>query len=190
MKILVADDDSVSRFLLENFLTKLGHRVTVAIDGDVAWHLFSKDPHDIVVSDWKMPGFDGLELCEKIRNHNTQAYTYFILITANADEEGGYEDAMESGVDDFLTKPFDRNQLGQRLKVAKRIIEHSRHIRELTEVVRVCAYTKKVQIPDADWQSIEDFLRNRFGIETTHGISPEYYDTHLKPELDRMKITE
>lgn len=109
MKILLADDDVVARTFLTTALLGLGHDVLVAKDGEEAWATLSRQPVPVVVSDWVMPKWDGLELCRKVRNRPGKDYVYFILLAVRSGKES-YRQAMEAGVDDFL---FARNAMRQ-----------------------------------------------------------------------------
>ena len=122
MDILVADDDPSGRFLLNSTLVELGHSVTEAANGYDAWEAWKRGRQQLVISDWMMPGIDGLELCRRIRAEEASDFAYIILITARAGK-ANYLDAMDSGVDDFLEKPFDRDRFIARVRVAMRILD-------------------------------------------------------------------
>ncbi len=122
MKVLVADDDPLSRRLLQSYLEKWGHEVTVAKDGAEAWRLFQEGDFPIVISDWVMPEMDGLQLIGNIRASNRPGYVYTILVTARSQKEDLVE-GMDAGADDFVTKPFDRDELRVRLREGERIIK-------------------------------------------------------------------
>jgi two-component system cell cycle response regulator len=122
MKILVAEDDTTSRLLFAATLRKLGHTVTAIEDGHKAWEAWQKDEYPLLISDWMMPHVDGLQLCKMIRGEPSLQYTYIILLTA-LDSKGSYLEGMDAGADDFITKPFDEEQLAARLRVAERILE-------------------------------------------------------------------
>ena len=121
MKILVAEDDTTSRLLFAATLGKLGHTVTAIEDGRKAWEAWQKDEYPLLISDWMMPYIDGLQLCRMIRGEPGLQYTYIILLTA-LDSKGSYLEGMDAGADDFITKPFDEEQLVARLRVAERIL--------------------------------------------------------------------
>ena len=121
MDILVADDDRHGRFLLNFALNQLGQSVTEAENGREAWEAWQRDHHHLVISDWMMPDIDGLELCRRIRAEEGSGFTYIMLITARAGK-ANYLDAMDSGVDDFVSKPFEKDQLLARVRVATRIL--------------------------------------------------------------------
>lgn len=187
MDILIAEDDLISRKLLVNILKEQGHVVTVSNNGEDAWRAYKLQPSRLVITDWLMPNMDGLELVRRIREKDLSDYTYIILLTANIGQRENYFKAMQAGVDDFLTKPLDRLELEIRLKVAERILKASSHIDSLESVLTICAYTKKVNIPDEGWQTIEEFMRNHLGLTVSHGIEPEYYEREIVPQLEKLK---
>jgi two-component system cell cycle response regulator len=121
MKVLIAEDDKDSRELLSWILQKLGYQVTAAENGKEAWDAFRKGRFRLVISDVLMPEVDGFELCRRIRQHKQSKYTYIIIITALIGKKD-YLEGMEAGADDFVTKPFDPDELKARLRVAERII--------------------------------------------------------------------
>ena len=121
MKVLIAEDDKDSRELLSWILQKLGYQVTAAENGKEAWDAFRKGGFRLVISDVLMPEVDGFELCRRIRQHKQSKYTYIIIITALIGKKD-YLEGMEAGADDFVTKPFDPDELKARLRVAERII--------------------------------------------------------------------
>jgi len=122
MKVLIAEDEVVSRRLLQNYLQRWGHEVVAAQNGAEAWALFQAGEFPIVISDWMMPEMDGLELIRHIRGCRRPGYVYAILLTSRSHKEDLVE-GMESGADDFLTKPFDRDELRVRLRAGQRVIE-------------------------------------------------------------------
>jgi CheY-like chemotaxis protein len=121
MDILVADDDCIGRFLLNSALCELGHSVTEATNGCDAWEAWKRQRHQLIISDWMMPCMDGLELCRRIRAEETSQLSYIILITAR-EGSANYLDAMNSGVDDCMSKPFERDRFIARVRVAMRIL--------------------------------------------------------------------
>ncbi|HDS15969.1 MAG TPA: response regulator [Proteobacteria bacterium] len=122
MKILIAEDEKVSRKLLENRLNKWGFSVTTAADGLQAWEIFQREHFPMVISDWMMPGLDGLELIRRIRSIARPGYVYTILLTARSEKEDILA-GMDSGADDFMAKPFDKDELLARIKVGCRITD-------------------------------------------------------------------
>lgn len=120
MKVLVAEDDPVSRRLLEVTLSKWGYEVVTCADGLLAWHFLQKsDAPSLVVLDWMIPGMDGLELVEQVRKLDT--YIYVIMLTAKTHKQDMVT-ALAAGADDYITKPFDAQELRMRLRVGERIL--------------------------------------------------------------------
>jgi DNA-binding response OmpR family regulator len=121
MKILIADDDDITRLLLDSALTELGHDVHEATNGSQAWDAWHGGKYPFVISDWIMPDLDGLEFCRRIRAEPRTDYTYIVLLTSRSGKTN-YLEAMTAGVDDFITKPFERDGLAARVRVAERIL--------------------------------------------------------------------
>jgi sigma-B regulation protein RsbU (phosphoserine phosphatase) len=121
MDILVVDDDALSLRLLIALVEKLGHRPISASDGLMAWDLYRTHHCRVVISDWNMPGLDGIELLTRIRSLPGYSYTYFIMLTSRSDRED-VSAGMTAGADDLLIKPIGRDDLEARLNVAKRIV--------------------------------------------------------------------
>ena len=117
MKILIAEDDDVSRFLLERLLEKRGHDLISAANGLEALKAYKENDVDMAILDWMMPEMDGIELCMKIREleEGTDTPTYIFMVTAKSDDKDLVH-ALEAGVDDFLTKPVDRKKLENRIE--------------------------------------------------------------------------
>jgi diguanylate cyclase (GGDEF)-like protein len=131
VNILIAEDDAVSRRILEKAVQLLGHTTCLVPDGEAAWEALQRAEFDVVVSDWMMPGCDGLELCRRVREHMaaSSTYIYFIILTA-LDNKKDFVKAMEAQADDFLTKPLDRVDLQARLNVAQRVTSLYREVVE------------------------------------------------------------
>ncbi len=129
MEILVAEDDPVSALVLRRTLEKRGHRVETVSTGLEALDAFERGCYRVVISDWMMPGMDGIELCNAIRGMGLDWYTYFILLTARTDREERLT-ALESGIDDYLEKPLDVAELTSRLRVADRLLSWELKLRE------------------------------------------------------------
>jgi phosphoserine phosphatase RsbU/P len=121
MKILIAEDDPIVLRLLETYLHGWGHEVALARDGAQAWALFQECDYSLVISDWMMPEVDGLELVRRIRASERPGYVYVMLLTSKSGREDVVR-GMEAGADDFMAKPFDRDELRVRLRAGERVI--------------------------------------------------------------------
>jgi phosphoserine phosphatase RsbU/P len=185
MNVLIAEDDNVSRRILHRNLTRLGHTVLEAGNGSEAWTILQHEPIRIVVSDWMMPELNGLELCRRLRERTDANYIYFILLTAREGDEN-HREAMAAGVDDFLTKPLDREELDTRLRVAERIIGFTTQVRQLKELLPICMYCKKIRDDQNYWKIIEDYIHQYTGTDFSHGICPDCYEKIAVPQLEAI----
>ena len=123
MKILIADDSSVSRHLLGSMVKKWGYDVISASDGTQAWEVLSRpDAPRLAILDWMMPGLAGPEVCEKVRGKGGDSYIYILLLTGRTQKEDVIE-GMTAGADDYVVKPFDQQELRVRLRAGRRIVE-------------------------------------------------------------------
>jgi PAS domain S-box-containing protein len=122
MEILIAEDNAVSRNLLKKMLANQGHRVLAAENGIKAWELFQQNDIEMVITDWIMPGMDGLALCDKIRSLANESYTYVIILTAK-DQKEDLVEVFNAGADDYIAKPFDPHELKARVKTGARIVD-------------------------------------------------------------------
>ena len=135
MKVLIADDDPVSRRLLQSYLQKWGYEVTVAVNGADAWRLFEQGEFPIVVSDWMMPEMVGTELIRRIRASQRPHYVYTILLTSRSQKEDLVE-GMDAGADDFVGKPFLAEELQVRLRAGERIVKLERALADQNRELR------------------------------------------------------
>ncbi len=135
MKVLITDDDAVTRRLLQNYLAKWGHEVAAAADGEEAWRQFQDGTFSLVISDWMMPQMDGPELVRKIRGVQRPGYVYVILLTARAQKTDVVQ-GMEAGADDFVAKPFDPEELRVRVRQGERIVRLEQSLEEQNVALR------------------------------------------------------
>ncbi len=129
MKILVVEDNLVSRTLLQKTLDNRGHEIVTAEDGQQALEILSRGGVKLVIADWMLPGLDGLDLCRKIRQNSDDGYVYFIMLTGK-DQKNEIIEGLEVGADDYVTKPFDIEELKVRIRAGERILNLEK---ELTE---------------------------------------------------------
>ena len=173
MKILIAEDDAVASQILQLTLERMGHEVVVTRTGTEAWETFDRAPVRVVVSDWMMPGIDGLEFCHRVRARPNTPYTYFILLTALNTGAENYDLTTEAGIDDFLTKPLDATAIRMRLRVADRILWFTREVHQLKQLIPICAYCHKIHTAEDYWQRFETYIKQQTGSEFSHGVCPE-----------------
>lgn len=187
MKILVVEDDLVSAAVLDAAVRKLGHEPLVVADGADAWEALGADPIRVVISDWQMPRLDGLELCRKVRARK-DGYVFFLLLTQVSAAGGNKALAIEAGVDDFLGKPVDVEELSMRLRMAERILAYEQTVQELSAILPICSYCKKVRDDENYWQQVEKYLADETGARVSHGICPDCYERVVVPEMTKVGI--
>lgn len=134
MRVLIAEDGKFARKLLAVAVDDLGHDSLVVEDGDAAWEALRSERFDVLVTDWEMPGLTGIELCQRVREAGLDSYLYIILLTARSARDDRLQ-ALAAGVDDFLTKPFDRAELGARLAVAGRILQWASQLEAVNDML-------------------------------------------------------
>lgn len=198
MKILVAEDEAVSRLLLQKALGKWGFEVVLAENGDKAWQILQSDEAPpIAVFDWMMPGMDGLQLCREVRYLDRKPRQYIVLLTAKV-EPADLIEGFAAGADDYVTKPFNEQELRARVQAGRRLIElQAALIQRVTELeaalaqvthleglLPICSYCKKVRDDSNYWQKVEEYVEKRSGARFTHGICPDCMEKVVMPELD------
>ncbi len=187
MKIIAVEDDPVALIVLEDTLKSLGHEVVLAQEGEVAWAKLQAQDCRVVVCDWNMPKLDGLGLCQRIRAQPGN-YVYFILLTSNEATTAHRDRAMEAGVDDFLSKPVDREDLKVRLHVANRILQYTTHIQTLESLIPICSYCKNVRDDQSYWKRIENYLSELTGASCSHSVCPDCYKKYVIPQFEELGI--
>lgn len=187
LKILVAEDDLVTRRLIEKFLRAEGHTVHAFENGLSAWDFFQQNPVHVIVSDWMMPDSDGLDLCRRVRSVKREEYTYFILLTSLSRNHENIHAAAEAGVDDFLTKPINPDDMWMRLRVAARILRYVGQVRQLESLLPICAYCKKVRNDANLWEAVETYFSQQTGVDLSHSICPDCYKKIVQAEIDELK---
>lgn len=129
MNVLIADDDPVSLLYLRDALEEWGYQVTQATNGTRACEvLLQADAPMLAIIDWMMPGMDGIDVCRAVREHVMDRYTYLIMLTSRTETEFVVE-AMNAGADDFVSKPFNVEELQVRVRAGKRIVELEQALR-------------------------------------------------------------
>lgn len=192
MRVLIAEDDPVSRRLLEANLEKWGFEAVVARDGGEALQVITgHDPPALLILDWMMPGISGQELCEMTRKMQENIAPYIIILTALTDKEHLVA-GLEAGADDYLTKPFDRDELRARLNVGVRVVELQGklsqkvdelqqaldHVRTLQGVIPICSHCHNVRTDADAWLGLEQYVENHSQAHFSHGICPACLKKH------------
>ena len=132
MKILIAEDDYVSRLLVKKTVEKIGHDIIEAENGSLAWQIFLEQEPEMIISDWMMPEMDGITLCQRIRASGKKTYSYIILLTAK-DRTTDLVEVFDAGADDYIIKPFKPDELRSRIKTGERIVQLERRHHQLQE---------------------------------------------------------
>ena len=187
MKVLIADDEAVSRRLLETHLHKWGFEVISTANGNDAWHyLHQKDAPRLMLLDWMMPGMQGIEISRAVRNRSPERVSYIILITSRGNKEDIVA-GFEAGADDFIRKPFDADELHARIKAGQRILELQSaladrisaleeacsHIKTLQGILPLCMHCHKIRDDQEIWQRLEEYIIKHTDAMPSHSVCPE-----------------
>jgi sigma-B regulation protein RsbU (phosphoserine phosphatase) len=183
VRILIADDDRMSTMMLGRTLEQWGFDVVVAHDGVAAWERIAGDkPPELAIVDWMMPGIDGIELCRRIRATPPRSPVYVILLTARTSRQDLVL-GLEAGADDYLTKPFDPDELRARIHVGQRTLGLIANIKRLTGLLPICSYCKRIRSDHDYWEQVEGYLTEHTEARFSHGICPSCLET-VMAELD------
>ncbi len=187
MKILTVEDDPIAGAVLAAALKSLGHEAVTAVNGIEAWRMMREERHRVVISDWMLPGMDGLELCRRIRGSGGD-YTYFILLSHLSATGENLDQAVTAGVDDFLAKPVNPAELRARLHVADRILHYATQVQQLESFIPICSYCKKVRDDKNYWDQIESYINARTGSNFSHGVCPDCYARVMVPQMRQLGL--
>ncbi len=198
MKILIADDDPVIRKLLETSLKKWGYEVVSAADGNEALLLLQEpDAPHFMLLDWMMPGTHGIDICRTIRQRDNETISYIILITARGSKEDVVS-GFEAGADDFISKPFDTDELRARIKAGQRILELQSdlanrvkeleealaHIKTLQGILPICMHCHKIRDDKEIWQKLEEYIIENTDVMLSHSVCPACLEKHYPHYAD------
>lgn len=196
MRILIAEDEPVSRSILSAMLGKCGYDVVETEDGESALErLLDEDVPKLAIIDWQMPGMDGLEVIRRIREARDDHRPYILMLTAR-DEKADIIAGLDAGADDYLTKPFDPGELQSRIAVGQRLIEMQDrldakieelrdaldHVETLRGILPICCFCKKIRDDKGYWNQVEAYMSSHSDLEFSHGICPECMKKHY-PEV-------
>jgi len=204
MKILVAENDPISRHMLKTHLERWGHDPVTTVDGTAAWEVLQMDDApSLAILDWMMPGLDGVEVCRRARARTEVPPIYIILLTARTDRQDTVH-GLSAGADDYVTKPFDAAELRARVSVGVRIVEMqgelAARITELEQalarvdqlhgILPICSYCKKVRSDGDSWQQVEAYVSAHSSVRFSHGVCPGCVKTVMQPMRDELRRTD
>lgn len=179
MRILIAEDDSVSRTIVRKSVKKLGHECLVAQDGLEAWEAYQDAPDiEVIISDWMMPGIEGPELCRRVRALGREGYTFFIFLTALSGKERLLE-GIEAGADEYLTKPLDNERLRIALISAARVTSLHKYVH---------AGTTKDSVTQEDRRTrFSNRQQNLDKNSTAYGLKDRHTGPGARPRRSRLR---
>jgi DNA-binding response OmpR family regulator len=187
VRILIADDDRMSTMMLSRTLEQWGFEVIVVHDGSAAWErIVGDEPPALAIVDWMMPGIDGIELCRRIRETPPRSPVYVILLTARTSRQDLVA-GLEAGADDYLTKPFDPDELRARIHVGQRTLALIANIKRLTGLLPICSYCKRIRSDDDYWEQVESYITDHTDAMFSHGVCPTCLAKALE-ELDPPQV--
>jgi CheY-like chemotaxis protein len=194
MRILVADDDAVSRFALADTLAEWGYDVVGADDGSAAWQVLRRpDAPELAILDWEMPGLSGPELCRKVREAPSVRSPYLMLLTRRKDAPDLIA-GLKSGANDYLSKPFHEEELAARLNIAAKMMELQQRLADRVEelereraqvktlrgLLPICGWCKKIRSDEDYWQRLEDYLGAHTEVSFTHSMCPACFEREMQ----------
>lgn len=200
MRILIAEDEPISRRMLEASLVKWGHEVIVTTNGAEAWAEFQKaDAPSLAILDIMMPEISGLEICRKIRQIPNPSPPYLILLTGKQEKEDVVI-GIEAGANDYLTKPFHREELRVRLGVGVQMVELQQslaeRVRELEDALAqvkqlqgtlpICSHCKKIRDDENYWHQVDNYISRYTDTHFSHSVCPDCYKEIWEPQLEEM----
>ncbi len=175
MKILIAEDEYTTRLMIQVCLEKWGYQVESVADGQAAWQLLDKpDAPEIALLDWEMPEIDGVELCRKIKDLPRDNPIHVIMVTAR-DSHSDILQGFDAGADDYITKPFNDDELRARIRVGERIVRIqstlSQTLLELRQAldlvdtlqgsIAICNVCQMIEGEDGVWHERDDYLSRK-----------------------------
>src|SRR5579862_3640432 len=194
MRILVADDEAVSRFALEDTLGDWGYEVLGVEDGTRAWEVLQRpDAPELAILDWEMPGFSGPELCRKVREAASLRAPYLMLLTHRSGTSNIVA-GLKSGANDYLSKPFEDDELAARLDIAAKMMELQQRladrvaelereraqVKTLRGLLPICGWCMKIRSDGDYWQRLEEYLSAHADVSFTHSMCPACFEREMQ----------
>jgi DNA-binding response OmpR family regulator len=201
LAVLVADDEPVSRTVVGAMLKKAGYAVQNASDGEEAWRtLDGPAPPALALLDWEMPLLKGPDLVQRLRQRESPAPTYLILLTSR-DSSADIVRGLRAGADDYVTKPANEDELIARVSVGARVVQLQRaladrvrsleealaNVQTLQTLLPMCAYCKSVRNDQNYWEKVESYFAQHGNVSFTHSYCPACYERYVRPELDALE---
>jgi phosphoserine phosphatase RsbU/P len=201
MRILIAEDEPVSRRVLEATLNKWGHEVVATRDGAEAWEVLRREgAPPLAILDVEMPCVGGVEVCRRVRETPRAVAPYLILLTAKSGKENVVR-GLEAGANDYVAKPFDPAELRARVNVGLQMLGLQRklaeRVRELEEALSqvkqlqgllpICSYCKSIRDDKNYWQRVESYIGEHGDVQFSHGICPDCYEQVVQPQIEQMR---
>lgn len=197
IRVLLAEDEAVTRKLLESNLTRFGYELLSVENGQQAWgELNAPNPPSMAVLDWSMPELNGPDVCRRIRaREGDHGYTYMLLVTARSAKQDVVE-GLSAGADDFISKPVDAAELRARLRVGERIIRLEQdlsikvrdleaaveHVKELQGMIPICMHCKRIRNQEQLWEKVETYIETRSEAKFSHALCAECLEKHYPNE--------
>ncbi len=202
MKILIAEDNKVSRRILQVTLTDAGHEVIATQNGAAAWAVLEKDDSpNLAILDWIMPEMDGLEICRRVRQQSSATPVYIILLTAKP-HKADVVRGLEAGANDYMLKPFDRDELRARVRVGEMVVTLQQNLAARVEelenalvqvkllqgILPICSYCKDIRNDQNYWQKLDIYVTEHSEAKFSHSICPTCYESVVEPQLKEQNI--
>jgi sigma-B regulation protein RsbU (phosphoserine phosphatase) len=202
MKILIADDDDISRLTLAAMLTKRGHDVVATADGNEAWQFLQGADHPtLAILDWMMPELDGVQVCRQVRAALQLKGVYLILLTSRGSKEHLLE-GLRAGANDYITKPFDPEEMEARVNVGVQVVqlqaelalrvaeleEALGRVKQLQGLLPICSYCKKIRDDQDYWHQVDRYIGTHSEVQFSHGICPDCWTKVVQPEFQKLGL--
>ena len=197
MQVVIAEDDRVTGEILARTLQRWNYATTLVGDGAEAWERLrvASEP-TLAILDWMMPELDGPEVCRRVRRELPLANMYLMLLTAR-ESRGDLVAGLDAGADDYITKPFDAEELRARVQVGVRVLTLQKslaerveelqaalsNVKQLRGLLPICSYCKRIRGDDQYWQQLEGYIAEHSDAQFSHGICPTCYAA-VSAELD------
>ena len=199
MRILIAEDEKVTRMRLEKTLSEWGFEVEAVADGQAAWdRLCGEDPPRLCIIDWLMPAMEGPDLCRRVREKFPEECFYLIILSAQQGVDNLIE-GLSAGADDYVSKPFIGRELRSRIDVGVRVLGLEQmlakkvhqletaleDVKQLRGLLPICSYCNKIRNDEDYWEQVDSYITRHSAVEFSHSICPSCYEKHVQPMLER-----